>query len=93
MQLVKQAEQLKSKGITVVAIQASQIDQDALNQWKNKYNLPFPVGMVEDDTDKARFTWGLRSLPWLILTNKNHIVSSNGFSVSKLDNKIQSAQQ
>ena len=92
-QLAKQAEQLKSKGITVVAIQASKMDQDALSQWKNKYNIPFPVGMVQGDAEKANFAWGVRSLPWLILTDKDHIVSSNGFSVTELDNKIRSAQQ
>jgi len=88
MQLVKQAEQLKSKNITVVIIQASKMEQDALNQWKNKYNIPFPVGMVEEDAEKARFTWGIRSLPWLILTDDKHIVSSVGFRVDDLDQKI-----
>jgi len=92
-QLAKQAEQLKSTGVTIVAVQASKMDQDALSQWKNKYNIPFPVGMVEGDYEKASFAWGIRSLPWLILTDKDHIVSSNGFSVTELDNKIRSAQQ
>jgi len=93
MQLVKQTEQLKGKGVTIVAVQASKINQESLNQWKNKYNIPFPVGMVEDDAGKARFTWGIRSLPWLILTDKNRIIRSNGFPVSELENKIQSVQQ
>ena len=92
-QLAKQAEQLKSKGVTVVAVQVSKIDQDALTQWKNQYNIPFPVGMVRGDVEKARFTWGVRSLPWLILTDKKHIISSNGFSVTEIDNKIRSPQQ
>lgn len=93
MQLAKQADQLKDKGVAAVAIQASKINQDVLNQWKNKYNIPFPIGMIEGDAEKARFTWGIRSLPWLILTDKNHIVSSNGFPVTDLGNKIQSAQK
>jgi len=87
-QLAKQAEQLKSKGVTVVAVQASKMEQDAISQWKNKYNIPFPVGMVEDDAEKARFAWGIRSLPWLMLTDSGHIVRSAGFQVNQLNEKI-----
>jgi hypothetical protein len=88
MQLAKQAEQLKGKGVTVVAVQASKIDQDALKQWKNKYNIPFPVGMSKGDAEKARFAWGVRSLPWLILTNSEHIIRTAGFRVNDLNQKI-----
>jgi len=88
-QLAKQAEQLKSKGVTIVAVQASKMDQDALSQWKNKYNIPFPAGMVRGDTEKARFAWGIRSLPWLILTDSKHIIRSTGFQVNQLNEKIE----
>ncbi|HIJ67349.1 MAG TPA: hypothetical protein HPP51_03580 [Planctomycetes bacterium] len=87
-QLAKRAEQLKGKGVTIVAIQASKMDQDTLSEWKNKYNIPFPIGMVRSDTEKTRFTWGIRSLPWLILTDQKHIVEASGFSLAKLDEKI-----
>jgi len=87
-QLTKQAEQLKGKDVAIVAVQASKIDQDTLNQWKNKYNIPFPIGMVEDDVEKAHFKWGVRSLPWLILTDRQHIIQAAGFQVKDLDEKI-----
>ena len=87
-QLAKQAEQLKSKGVTVVAVQASKMDQTALNQWVEKYNIPFPVGMVQGDAEKARFKWGVKSLPWLILADSKHIVRAEGFSLGKLEEKV-----
>jgi len=87
-QLAKQAEQLNGKGVTIVAVQVLKMDQNALNQWKNEYNIPFPVGMVESDADKARFTWGIRSLPWLILTDSEHIIRMAGFQVNELNEKI-----
>jgi len=87
-QLAKQAEQFKSKGVTIVAVQASKMDQTALNQWVKKYNIPFSFGMIRDDAEKARLTWGVRSLPWLILTDQKHIVEANGFSLTELDEKI-----
>jgi len=93
MQLAKQAEQLKQKGIIVVAVQASKINENTLNDWVKKYNIPFPAGMVQGDEEKTRFTWGVRSLPWLILTDRKHIIKSNGFSLGELNEKIQAAEK
>jgi hypothetical protein len=93
MRLAKQAQELKAKDIVVITVQASTIDENNLNEWIKKNNIPFPVGMIKGDEEKTRFSWGVKSLPWLILTDKNHIVSSSGFSVTELDNKIQSTPE
>ncbi len=93
IQLAKQAEQLKQKGVTIVVIQASKIDENKLNEWMKKYNIPFTVGMVQDDIEKTRFNWGVNSLPWLILTNQQHIVRAEGFALAELDEKISEATQ
>ncbi len=87
-ELAKQADQLKEKGVVVIAVQASTVDKNTLNDWVKKYNIPFTVGMIEGNEEKTRFTWGVKSLPWLILTDKKHIVRSNGFSLSELDEKM-----
>jgi len=87
-QLAKQAEQLKNKGIKVIAVQASKMDKEALNQLVKKYNIPFPSGMVRGDTEKARFKWGVKSLPWLILTDRKHIVQAEGFGLGELEEKV-----
>jgi protocatechuate 3,4-dioxygenase beta subunit len=86
--LTKQAEQLKQKGIIVVAVQASKIDENQLSDWVKKNNIPFPVGMVQDDVEKSRFAWGVHSLPWLILTDRRHVVRSGGFGINDLNEKI-----
>jgi len=85
---IKQAQQLKQKGVIVIAVQASKIDENTLNDWVKNYNIPFPVGMVQGDEEKARFNWGVRSLPWLILTDKQHIVQAEGFGIDELDERI-----
>jgi hypothetical protein len=89
MQLAKQAEQLKQKGATVVAVQASNMDENELDEWTKKYNIPFTVGMIQGDEEKPRFSWGIRSLPWLTLTDQNHIIRAEGFSIKELDGKIE----
>ncbi len=87
-ELAKQAGQLKEKGVVVIAVQGSKVDKNALDELVKKYDLSFPVGMIEGDEEKTKFSWGVKSLPWLILTDKKHIVSSNGFSLSELDEKM-----
>jgi hypothetical protein len=44
--------------------------------------------MIEDDSEKTRFNWGVKSLPWLILTDKKQAVRAEGFPITELDWKI-----
>jgi len=91
-QLAKQAEQLKDKGVTIVAVQSSKVEENTLNEWIKKNNIDFPVGMIEDDAEETRFTWGVKSLPWLILTDKQHVVAAEGFRLDELDEEIKETQ-
>ena len=91
-QLSAKAQELKAKGVVVAAVQASKIDQNSLDEWGKKYDISFPLGMVRGDQEKARFTWGVRSLPWLILTDSRHVVAAAGFRLSELDAKIRAVE-
>jgi protocatechuate 3,4-dioxygenase beta subunit len=88
MQLNKQVEQLKQKGIAVIGIQATDVDIEDFNRWLETSSFNFPIGMIEGDTDEIEFNWSVQSLPWLILTDKQHIVQAEGFSISELDTHI-----
>ena len=90
LQLSTKAKELKAKNVIVIAVQASKADQNKFNDWIKKNNIPFSVGMIQDDEEKTRFTWGVRSLPWLILTDKKHIVLEEGFNISELNSKVES---
>lgn len=87
-QLSTKAQELKAKDIVAIAVQSSKIDENTLKQWVKKNNIPFPAGMIEGDSEKIRFTWGVRSLPWLILTDKQSIVRAEGFTLIELDEKL-----
>ena len=89
LQLSKKSNDLQAKDIVIIAIQASKIEQEALNQWIKKYNIPFSVGMVQGDEKKFSLAWSVKSLPWLILTDSMHIVKAEGFSLIELDSKIE----
>jgi hypothetical protein len=91
-QLAREAEDLKQKEIVIAAIQAAQLDPDALAEWVKKYNIPFTVGMVESDEDRTRFAWGVKSLPWLISVDKQGVVRTEGFSLDDLNQQIKQSQ-
>ena len=93
IQLAKKVQELKAKDIIVVAVQVSKIDENALKEWITKYKIPFNVGTIQDDIEKSRFGWGVHSLPWLILTDQQHIVRVEGFALTELDEKIGAASE
>ena len=87
-QLAERTEQLRDKGVTIIAVQASKVDGKALDEWVENNDVPFPVGMIQGDGEKIRFDWGVRSLPWLILTDHKHIVLSEGFQLGDLNDQL-----
>lgn len=64
IQLIKRAEELKREGILVVAVHASKVNEDKLNEWIKESSIPFPVRMIQDDVEKTKFTWGVRARAW-----------------------------
>lgn len=87
-QLSKRANQFKARDVCIVAVHASRVDEAAVNEWTQENSISFPVGLVEGDAEKVCLTWGVRSLPWLILTDERHIVTAEGFGLSELAGKI-----
>jgi hypothetical protein len=92
-ELARRTQQLEQKGVTVVAIQASKIDENALNKWVKNDNIPFAVGMVRGNAEKTKFDWGVQALPWLILTDRNRVISAEGFGLSELYEKIEAVAE
>jgi beta-lactamase regulating signal transducer with metallopeptidase domain len=92
-ELARRAQQLKQKGVTVVAIQVSKIDKNNLNKWVKNDNIPFAVGMVRGNAEKTKYDWGVRALPWLILADRNRVISAEGFGLSELYEKIEAVAE
>jgi hypothetical protein len=86
--LKERAADFAEKGVSVLCVHASDIDGNTLNEWVKQYDVPFTVAVIEGDGEKTRFSWGVQSLPWLILTDRNHIVTAAGFGVNELTEKI-----
>jgi hypothetical protein len=91
-QLNRKAKQLREQGVYVVCIQASRLPKKGLNDWRRKDRIFLPIGMVGDDSIKTRREWAVQSLPWLILTDRKHIIAAEGFSLVELREKIKRAE-
>ena len=88
IQLSKKAEELKSQDVEIIAVHVSKIEQVKLNEWIKDNNIDFIVGMITGEEEQTRFNWGVKSLPWLILTDKNHVVTAEGFSINDMNEQI-----
>jgi len=88
-QLNARAQELKAKGLAIVAVHAAKMDENSLDKCRREYNISFPFGMIQGDENKTRLTWGIPSLPWLILTDRRHMVAAEGFGLNELDAKIE----
>jgi len=88
LQLAEQAKRLRQKGIGITAVQTVKVDENKLGNWMKENSITFPVGMIRDNDECVRFDWAVCSLPWLILTDRNSVVTAEGFGLDELDDKI-----
>jgi hypothetical protein len=86
--LADRYEKLKEKGIITVVVQVPKLPAGTLKEWEKEWrsNVPFPfkVNMADEAVVKARKEWGVRYLPWLILTDTEHVVTAEGFCLPLL---------
>jgi hypothetical protein len=91
LQMSKRAQELKMKDVIFVAVQASKIEQAKLDEWIEENEISFLVGMIQNGEEKTLLAWGVKSLPWLILTDIKHIVTAEGFNLDELNEKLGTA--
>ncbi|MBN1973528.1 MAG: carboxypeptidase regulatory-like domain-containing protein [Sedimentisphaerales bacterium] len=82
-ELSKKADELKEKNVVVLLIHSSEIKEDELHNWLDEYKVPFISGRITSDFDKVKFNWGVRGLPWLILTDKNGKIQAEGIDLEE----------
>lgn len=87
-ELAAQQDLLKSKGVRVILLNASKIEKGPLDKWLAENKIPFACGILSADPAKAAFELGAQEMPWLILTNKEKIVTAEGFPLGQLTEKI-----
>lgn len=86
--LNKRAQTLLNRNVYMVFVHTGPIDERKLIAWLKNNKIEPPVGMSRANLPELRQSWGVQSLPWLILTDRKHIVQAEGFGINELDEKI-----
>jgi hypothetical protein len=84
IELNRRRAELEAKRIVIVAVHTTSVEPAVLEAWAEENHVRFPIGTMENG-EVMRQTWGVRSLPWLVLTDRTHVVQSKGMSLSELD--------
>jgi hypothetical protein len=86
--LTDQATGLKAKPVAVVVLEVGSMTESDYAGWLQGATLPFLITRLKGNAANGRSAWGARSLPWLILADKNHRVVADGFPIEDLDAKL-----
>jgi len=86
--LAQQMPDLHEAGITLVAVHAGDVEPAALSRWIKEKEISFPCATITGNTKETRFAWNVRSLPWLVLADQDHIVKAAGFPLPDLGTTI-----
>ncbi len=87
-ELAKKAGELAEEDVVVACVQVADVEDTVIEEWVKKNEIPFNMGRSVAEEGKSTFDWGVRSMPWLILTDRKHIVIKEGFALSDLDEQI-----
>ncbi len=88
--LNERTEAFLDRDIYIVFINAKiePVLDNTLDRWVSENKILPPMGASRYDLNVLGNICGVQSFPWLILTDKNHIVSDEGLSLTELDEKI-----
>ena len=87
-QLKMKAVELHKHNVLVIFVHASRVPKKVLNDFRIKERITLPIGIIGGDHVKIRQEWAVESLPWLILTDRKHIVTAECFALTELNEKI-----
>ena len=91
-QLAGQAESMASKGVTPIVVQVSKVDLTRYDAFLRAGHIDLPIRVIEQGFEPQKIEWGVKGLPWLILTDKNHVVTAEGFGLNELNKKIRETE-
>jgi hypothetical protein len=79
---------LEAKGVSVVLVHISSPGDNPPEEWLEKNRIPLLTETLGEGRVPARQIWGVQVLPWLLLTDRNHVVTAEGFPLSELNQKL-----
>jgi hypothetical protein len=92
-ELREKADELLEQGVFVVLLDAQRSEgaSKRLDSWVKEQSVPFPVERIGSEPKRVlqvRRAWDVKKLPWLVLTDPNHVVVAEGFGLEELNGKL-----
>jgi hypothetical protein len=87
-QLGKMEKFLAAEGVYAFIVYVGMIDDSRLSDCLNNNRITIPCGKFDGNIAMLGRTWAVQTLPWLILTDRKHIVTAEDFSPAELSEKI-----
>ncbi len=73
--------------MVVAAIQATSMDRGELDEWAKENDVTVPLGVLQS-SENGEQAVAIDSLPWLILTDRMHIIRAEGFGIDELATRV-----
>lgn len=98
-QLQRFSSRFRANNVEIICIQAAPVDEDDLGRWKRQNKISFPIYVLPgrgaqgripllqqnpDITQALRRDWGVRSLPWTILTDERQQIVATGINAGRV---------
>ncbi len=87
--LARRAEGLAAKGVVAVAVQTSPVELGTYDGFFQANRIALPIHILDGDFKESKSAWGIKSLPWLILTDQRHVVRAEGFPLTQIESMLQ----
>jgi len=88
LELNEHAQSLAAENVLVLVVRTSKVETDTLPRWLKQNNIAFPVSRMAAPDDYLRTIWGVKGMPWLIVTDDRHIVVAEGVELADLGQAI-----
>lgn len=82
--LHQQLQTWTDKNIEVLTVHCGGAKASQIKDWLSKNGPALTMGMIQSDPYDTLFAWGARSLPWLVLTDEQHVITKAGFSLNTI---------
>jgi protocatechuate 3,4-dioxygenase beta subunit len=87
-QLAERAQELTKNNIALVAAQVAPCAAGELDRLAAQYGPDIRFGKVTDNAEDTQRAWGIQSLPWLVLADRDHIIRAEGFAPAALQQEV-----
>lgn len=80
--LERQFQTWRDKNVVVLAVHSGTTKGSQIKDWLSKNGATLTTGTIQGDPYDTLFAWGARNLPWLVLTDEQHVITKAGFSLN-----------